>query len=165
MVGVTDLRDRYEQVEQAVCAQVPFEISHVPDHEDQRFDARLSQPLRTAPPIARSATAGTPVEIKTCQRVKASTGEPSAWIFHRGPHETLADLDGRYLLAVLDELTVHRWVVCGPQDLVPFLSWYECAATPGYEHQADIRWPLVIGEVSWTPRGRRSRLPDGGESA
>ena len=28
---MTDLRSRYEDVERAVCSQVPFEISHVPD--------------------------------------------------------------------------------------------------------------------------------------
>lgn len=56
---MTDLRDQYEAVERAVCAQVPFAFSHVPHHVDRRWDAELDQSLATSPPIIRSATAGT----------------------------------------------------------------------------------------------------------
>jgi len=163
---VTDLRSRYEDVERAVCSQVPFEISHVPDDVERRYDAELDQALPTSPPVARSATAGTPFELKTCQPRKASDGRPGQWIFHEKPHEFLKDEGGRYLLAVLDELELERWVVCGPRDLEHGLNWYDCPGTKGYQRQAHIEWPVVIGEVSWTSRGRLGRIPDdGGESA
>ena len=57
-------------------------------------------------------------------------------------------------------------VVKGYADLEHGLSWYDCPGTQGYQRQAHIEWPVVIGEVSWTSRGRRGRIPDdGGESA
>ena len=129
-------------------------------------DAELDRALSTSPPVARSATAGTPFELKTCQPRKASDGRPGQWIFHEEPHEFLTTGGGRYLLAVIDELELERWVVCGPRDLEHGLTWYDCPGTQGYQRQAHIEWPVVIGEVSWTSRGRRGRIPDdGGESA
>ena len=164
---MTDLRNRYEEVERAVCEQVPFGITHVPDGVEQRYDAELEHALSTAPPVARSATAGTPIEIKTCQPEKGSVGTAGQWVFNPRQHERLEELDGRYLLAVVDEFDLVRWVVCGPRDLEPFLSWYDAEATQQYDAQAAIRWPVVMGDVVWTSRGRQGRVPvdDGGESA
>jgi len=82
-----------------------------------------------------------------------------------GTHEDVDDPDTVDELED-DELELERWVVCGPRDLEHGLSWYDCPGTQGYQRQAHIEWPVVIGEVSWTSRGRRGRIPDdGGESA
>lgn len=141
---MTDLRQRYEEVERAVCDQVPFEISHVPDDREQRYDAVLDQPIAVSPPIVRSATTDTPVEIKTCQR-RIASGRSGQWVFHEGPHKWLSENDGRYLLAVLDEFSVEHWAVCGPADLHNHLDWFE-VSTQGYEQSATIIWHLVFGE-------------------
>jgi hypothetical protein len=162
---MTDLRDDYEAVERAVCEAVPLDLAHVPDDEEQRYDARLESAAHPSPPIMASAAAGTPVEIKTCQHQKAS-GKPGQWIFHRAPHDYLEAFDGVYLLAVLREYDIVDWVFVRPGVLGPYWTWYD-VSTPGYEQQADIRWPVILGEIEWQGTRRLGRVPatDGGESA
>lgn len=162
---MTDLRDRYEDVERGVCEQVPFKISHVPDRVEQRHDAELDQALSTSPPVARSATAGTPVEIKTCQPRKGSVGTAGQWVFNPEQHQYLEDVGGRYLLAVVEELDLDRWVFCGPRDLEAFLGWHDVPSTRQYDQQGWIRWPVVMGEVTWDSGGRQGRFPDRGGDA
>lgn len=60
-----------------------------------------------------------------------------------------------------------RWVVCGPRDLEAFLNWYDTTSASQYDAQASIRWPVVMGDVAWTSRGREGRVPadTGGGSA
>lgn len=162
---MTDLRDSYEDLERAVCDQVPVGLKHIPDSVDKRIDARLEEPLRPVPPVIATADPGSAVEIKTCQ-VRKGSGTFGSWIFHGGQHTTLEELEGIYVLAVLDELDVERWAVSDPPALNPLLRWHDCPGTPGYHEQASVRWPEVLGDVQWSARGREGRRPiaDGGNA-
>lgn len=161
---MTDLRGSYEDLERAVCDQVDVGLTHVPDSVDGQIDARLEEPIRTRPPTVATAEPGTAVEIKTCQVVKAS-GTPGRWIIHGTQHDHLDDVDGIYVLAVLNELSVTRWVIVKPTAIDPLLVWHACPGTPGYDRQAGLRWTKICGHIEWTARGRVGRQPvaDGGE--
>lgn len=140
---MTDLRSRYEDVERAVCAQVPFEISHVPDDVERRYDAELDQALPTSPPVARSATAGTPFELKTCQPRKASDGRPGQWIFHEKPHEFLKAEGGRYLLAASTSSNS-----TGGSSAAPATSSTACGGTSARGRRATSGRPTSNGPSS-----------------
>lgn len=83
-----------EDLQRRICDAVDLDLKHVNDDETRDYDAVESD--------------GTEVEIKTCQKFINGNGSRSNrrrgrfWIEKR-QHERLVDVDGKYLLVVLDE--------------------------------------------------------------
>lgn len=150
-----------ESIERGVLTQIELPAKHVPDAEDHRFDARLDEPVTandlTLDDDVAVSIYGTIVipedtvfEIKTCQEWIDDAGSRAGRRrgrvkIDRDAHVTLVDLDGWYLITVVDGDVVLAAVLIPAADLTERLSsrWTVNGSTERRKSSAQVPWHKI----------------------
>lgn len=145
---VEEIEDR----ERDLLDQLPLDAEHIPDTETSAYDARLESVFTTTKTLpvtgGLAVGAGTPLELKTCQRwiedrhARAGRRRGRFGIYQSG-HERLEELGGVYLCAVLDGLEVLAARLIPPENVTEVVSW----TASGKKYQTPrcmLAWPHLI---------------------
>lgn len=125
-MSTVENRPRGHAIEAAACSRWPADrVGQAgPDWFDLRLRADVVPALGTVP----IATAGTPVEVKSCYPTYGN--RKGRWWIRRANHERLCEADGTYVLAVVDRSSPQVRRMClldaGTVDALIGGEWWSC---------------------------------------
>lgn len=140
------------RMEQGLFEEIPPEVEHVHKGQAIHHDGLLVKDYTTTselPIIGRAVMgAGTPIELKTCQKWIDDRGSSNKrrrgrWQVQKTAHEALEENDGAYCLLVLDIDEVLDGRLLPARGLNGLASW----TNGGYKYntpRAFIPWSKII---------------------
>lgn len=141
------------EFEAAVLEEIPLPLTHVPDADDERYDAILDETTafsQSVQVLGRLAVPGdTPIELKTCQawiddRHSWSGRRRGRWKIDRDAHQELRLIDGWYILCVREPGQVLEWILAPAGLLDPHLKWTHNGDGEEREQSDQVSWGAVI---------------------
>lgn len=155
-MSVADNPDWGRSVETVACDRWPLNRVSSDDDVPDWIDARTVDPIETELSPEPIVEAGTPVEVKACQR--RYRGRNGRWWIKRGNHESLLAEDGEYVLAVYDSNSgdVVRMSLLSARTLDALVtSWWDCGdGGRTAEEYRQIPWTAVFDNLA-RPEGDR----------
>lgn len=145
--------EEIERRERALLEDLPIDAEHVPDAEENGFDARVRSRFVATNSLGVVGRlyidAGTPLELKTCQVWIDDSGSRNdrrrgTFRIQEDTHERLEELGGVYCLLVMDADEVLTGRIVEPEHIEARVSSWTNGGRKYQSRRAHISWAKLI---------------------